>query len=119
MVCWEASLVYAAEMRRESTFWLEDMQSRGVDTKDMALPSLPKSLTTECLEEEVVRVAQLTKNNVSSMLQDVRRGKTTEIDYINGYLVTLGRELGVRTPTNVVLCDLVRMKYGLSLDQML
>ncbi|KAF8807856.1 6-phosphogluconate dehydrogenase C-terminal domain-like protein [Phlegmacium glaucopus] len=97
MICWEASLVYAAEMRRESTLWLEDMESRGVDSKDVTLPSLPKSLTTECLEDEVVRVAQLTKNNVSSMLQDVRRGKTTEIGYINGYL----------------------MRYHIPLDQML
>jgi len=119
MICWEASLVYAAEMRRESTLWLEDMQSRGVDSKDVTLPSLPKSLTTECLEDEVVRVAQLTKNNVSSMLQDVRRGKITEIDYINGYLINLGRELGVRTPVNTVLCDLVKMRYHIPLDQML
>ena len=118
-ICWEASLVYAAEMRRESTLWLEDMQSRGVDAKAATLPSLPKSLTTECLEEEVVRVAQLTKNNVSSMLQDVRRGKTTEIDYINGYLINLGRELGVRTPVNSVLCDLVKMRYHIPLDQLL
>jgi len=86
-ICWEASLVFAAEMRRESTLWVEEMQSRGVDTKDVTLPSLPKSLTPDCLEEEVFRVAQLTKNNVSSMLRDVQRGKCTEIDYINGYLM--------------------------------
>jgi 2-dehydropantoate 2-reductase len=119
MVCWEASVVYAAEMRRESTFWLEDMQSEGVDPKNVTLPTLPKCLTPECLEEEVVRVTHLTKNNVSSMLQDVRRGKTTEIDYINGYLVNLGRELGIRTPVNSVLCDLIKMRYRIPLDQML
>ena len=119
MICWEASLVYAAEMRHESTLLLEDMQSRGVDTKDMTPPSLPKSLTPESLEKEVIRVAQLTKNNVSSMLQDVRRGKTTEIDYINGFLINLGRELGIRTPVNSLISDLIKMRYRIPLDQML
>ena len=118
-ICWEGSLVFAAEMRRESTLWLEDMQSRGIDTKDVALPSLPKALSPECLEQEVIRVAQLTRNNVSSMLQDIRRGKVTEIDYINGYLINLGRELGVRTPFNLALLDLVKVRHSIPLDQML
>jgi 2-dehydropantoate 2-reductase len=118
-ICFEASLVFAAEMRRENTLWLEDMQSRGVDTKDVTLPSLPKSLTTSSLEEEVIRVAHLTKNNVSSMLQDIRRGRMTEIDYINGYLMNLGRELGVRTPYNHAVLDLVKLRLGIPLDQML
>lgn len=117
-VCREASLVFAAEMRRESTLWLEGMQSRGVDTKDVTPPSLPKSLSSDSLEGELIRVAQLTKNNVSSMLQDVQRGKVTEIDYITGYLVNLGRELGVRTPYNSALLDLVRLRHGIPLDQM-
>lgn len=111
-ICWEASLVFAAEMMRE-------MQSRGVDAKDATLPSLPKSLSSGCLEEEVSRVAQLTKNNVSSMLQDIRQGKPTEIEYMNGYLINLGRELGVRMPYNLVLRDLVRLRYRIPLDQML
>lgn len=118
-ICWESSVVFAAEMRRESTLWLEDMQSRGVDTKDVTVPSLPKSLSPDCLVEEVIRVAQLTKNNVSSMLQDVRLGKKTEIDYINGYLIKLGRELGVQTPYNSALFDLIKLRHGIPLDQML
>ena len=118
-ICWEASLVFAAEMMRDSTLWLEDMKFRGVDTKDVTLPSLPRSLSSSCLAEEVMRVAELTKNNVSSMLQDVRRGKYTEIDYINGYLINLGRELGVRTPFNVSLSDLVKLRYSVPLDQIL
>jgi 2-dehydropantoate 2-reductase len=119
LLCWETSLVFAAEMRRESTLWLEDMQSRGVDTKDVTIPSLPKSLSPSSLEEEVTRVAQLTRNNVSSMLQDVRRGRITEIYYINGYLAKLGRELGVRTPYNIALRELVSLRHVIPLDQIL
>ena len=117
-LCWEASLIFAAEMRRESSLWLEGMKSRGVDTKNVTLPSLPKSLSPGCLEEEVIRVAELTKNNVSSMLRDIRRGKITEIDYINGYLIKLGYELGVRTPYNLSFFDLIKLRHIIPLDQM-
>jgi 2-dehydropantoate 2-reductase len=35
-----------------------------------------------------------------SMLQDFERGKTTEIDFINGYVAKLGRDLEIPTPVN-------------------
>jgi 2-dehydropantoate 2-reductase len=34
------------------------------------------------------------------MLQDFRRGRRTEIDFINGYVCAEGRRLGVATPAN-------------------
>lgn len=47
-------------------------------------------------------------NNVCSMLQDVLDGQRTEIDYINGAIVSEGESLGIPTPVNSVLADLVR-----------
>lgn len=44
----------------------------------------------------------------SSMLQDIRNGKRTEIDAINGAVARLGQELGVSTPVNRWLTALVR-----------
>ncbi len=41
-----------------------------------------------------------TARNTSSMLQDVRAGKRTEIDQINGAVCSKGRELGIPTPAN-------------------
>ncbi|OLC33180.1 MAG: hypothetical protein AUH81_14790 [Candidatus Rokubacteria bacterium 13_1_40CM_4_69_5] len=35
-----------------------------------------------------------------SLLQDVMRGRRTEIDYLNGYVVEQGRLVGVKTPFN-------------------
>jgi len=35
-----------------------------------------------------------------SLLQDVMRGRRTEIEYLNGYVCTEGRRLGVPTPVN-------------------
>ncbi len=42
-----------------------------------------------------------------SMLQDFERGRTTEIDFVNGYVVDVGRKLGVRTPANAAIVEMV------------
>ncbi len=42
-----------------------------------------------------------------SMLQDFERGRTTEIDFVNGYVVNLGRQLGVRAPANAAIVETV------------
>jgi 2-dehydropantoate 2-reductase len=36
----------------------------------------------------------------SSMLQDVRRNRQVEVDYINGVVIKLGKEYGIETPKN-------------------
>lgn len=57
-------------------------------------------------------VAERTASNVSSMLQDIRRGAPTEIDAINGAVVQEGEQAGVPTPLNWALWKLVRAKVG-------
>ncbi len=55
------------------------------------------------------QVARATAENRSSMLQDVLNKRKTEIETINGAVVRLGREVGVETPVNKVLTNLVLM----------
>lgn len=45
--------------------------------------------------------------NRSSMCQDLIRGKKTEIDFINGKVVELGKKHGVSTPFNECLVQLI------------
>ena len=44
---------------------------------------------------------------MGSTLQSLQRGRPTEIDYLNGEVVRLGRELGVATPLNASLVEMV------------
>ena len=60
----------------------------------------------------VEEVARNTAANNSSMLQDVMRGAITEIEAINGAIVRMGDQLGIPTPVNKMLYQLVS-----SLDQ--
>lgn len=46
----------------------------------------------------------------SSTAQDLARGKLTEIDYLNGYVVRKGKELGIATPTNLALHVMVKLR---------
>lgn len=52
-------------------------------------------------------IASLTGANNSSMLQDVTNKKMTEIDVINGAIVKEGEKLGIPTPANKVLTNLI------------
>jgi 2-dehydropantoate 2-reductase len=57
-------------------------------------------------------IAERTAANIASMLQDVRRGAPTEIDVINGAIVKTGDKMGVPTPVNRTLTQLVRAMRG-------
>jgi len=46
----------------------------------------------------------------SSTDQDLQRGKLTEIDALNGFIVRRGAELGVATPVNQALLALIRLR---------
>ena len=48
-----------------------------------------------------------------SMLQDIRAGKKTEIDSLNGAIVELGKTAGVETPVNWTITQLVKAKEKL------
>ena len=49
-----------------------------------------------------------TTSHEPSMLQDVRVGKRTEIDALNGAVVALGQQHGVPTPTNTTLTRMIQ-----------
>jgi 2-dehydropantoate 2-reductase len=58
--------------------------------------------------DEAQKVAHLTADNRSSMLQDIERGAVTEIETISGAVLRKGAELGVPTPVNAMLYGLVK-----------
>ncbi len=53
--------------------------------------------------------------NIVSMLQDLRRGHRTEIDYMNGAVVALGLRHGVPCPVNHALTAIIKAMEAPSL----
>ncbi|WP_192882371.1 ketopantoate reductase family protein [Paracidovorax avenae] len=57
----------------------------------------------------VDRIAATMPGQMSSTAQDLARGKPSEIDHLNGYVVARGKAVGVGTPVNRVLWVLVKV----------
>lgn len=60
------------------------------------------------MAEKVVRWTQEIRDIHTSMYDDWKAGRPTEIDYLNGYVAKLGRELCVPTPANEMLTALIK-----------
>ncbi|CCO28294.1 2-dehydropantoate 2-reductase [Rhizoctonia solani AG-1 IB] len=107
-VCREAEKVFRAQTLEDENG--PPAKDSSFTDQDLANVNLPLQLTVSSLEAEFVRVARLTSVNFSSMLQDIRGGRETEINYMNGYLSRMGRKYGIQTPVNDMLRTLVKMK---------
>jgi 2-dehydropantoate 2-reductase len=77
----------------------------GIDTQHFVDAASGRG-TQELLEEMAAGAKRLAGGR-PSMLQDVMRGRRTEIDYLNGYVVDQGRRVGVKTPFNEKVVELV------------
>lgn len=60
------------------------------------------------MAEKVVRWTQEIRDIHTSMYDDWKAGRPTEIEYLNGYVARLGREHGVPTPVNDALTALIK-----------
>lgn len=62
------------------------------------------------------RLVPSTAAHHASMLQDIRRGRKTEIAALNAAVVELGRKYGVEAPVNEVVTALVKAKESLRIE---
>jgi 2-dehydropantoate 2-reductase len=85
------------------------MSAAGREVVDVAR-ALGFILDPQEIEKRIKDVALLTKDNHSSMLQDIARGAQTEIDAICGVVCRAGQEIGVPTPINLTLWKLIEAK---------
>ena len=66
--------------------------------------------------QRALAVAQATAANHSSMLQDVRQGRPTEIEAICGAIARVGQQWSVPTPVNTALWRLVKALENSKID---
>jgi 2-dehydropantoate 2-reductase len=56
----------------------------------------------------ILRLTMGATDTLTSTLQSIRRGRPTEIDYLNGEIVTQGQKVNIATPYNAKVVELVR-----------
>lgn len=90
------------------------------------VPAVMRDIASECkavaladgvplpayVDEAVAAIARTMPLQLSSTAQDLARGKPTEIDHLNGYVVRRGQALGIATPANRLLQVLVQLKQA-------
>ncbi len=63
---------------------------------------------------QVMEIARQTAQNYCSMVQDLRRGRPTEIEALNGAIVREAEKLGLDVPVNRTLTELIRARQDLT-----
>ncbi len=111
-ICSEAASAFAMQAQEEGS---DKEKQAKVQT---GLSRVHPGLTARALEEECLRVIKVTAGNMSSMLSDVRSGSYTEIDYMNGYLIGLGRTFGIPMTTTTTLLNLIKLRTTIPLDRL-
>ncbi|WP_447976987.1 2-dehydropantoate 2-reductase [Candidatus Nitrospira bockiana] len=64
------------------------------------------------IADRVLRWTQEIRDIHTSMYDDWKAGRPTEIDSLNGYIAARGRELGIPTPVNAALTALIKVITG-------
>ncbi len=96
----------------------------GVFVAEPGVPDMMRDVVEECravasasgialpddLWDQVRAIASTMEGQMSSTAMDLARGRPTEIDHLNGYVVTKGAALGVATPVNRALLLLVKLR---------
>ncbi|TFF98253.1 MAG: 2-dehydropantoate 2-reductase [Promethearchaeota archaeon] len=117
--CWEKVFVniginpFGALTRLRNGKLIEDKKIKELmaeAVKEAVEVALKKgiSLPDKDYRELMFEVARKTKDNVNSMLQDILKGKQTEIDFINGKIVQYAEKMEVSVPINKSLTYLVK-----------
>jgi len=71
-------------------------------------PGWGSATATDAHDRWLAEIVRAYGGLTPSMLQDFERGRPTEIDFINGYVVSRGRDVGVDTPANARIVEMVR-----------
>lgn len=69
------------------------------------VPKLEERFSVDRLEQTVGGIIEKTANTTCSMVWDLRSGRETEINFINGSWSRMGRAIGVKTPVNDELVE--------------
>ncbi len=100
-----AGISYGPMLEVEGT---RDVVASAVQEAVMVARASGVSMPEDILEQ-ILKIPAAMPNQMSSTAQDVARGKPSEIDFLNGYVVRKGAELGVPTPTNRALQVMVKL----------
>jgi 2-dehydropantoate 2-reductase len=103
------------------TVLIDDQVAKAVDHPDMigvirqivgevmAVSAAMKVPLSPDMPDKVIKWTQEIRDIHTSMYDDWKAGRQTEIDYLNGFIVRRGREFGIPTPVNEALTAMIKV----------
>jgi len=91
------------------SFYLEHISTLCKEIAEVLAAEGCHPLTPDAIRGRIESVARNTSENTSSMLSDRRQGRTTEIDFINGYIARRGQAHGIDVSVNQMLTQQVHL----------
>lgn len=114
MECKNGEILYNYKFTRVMRLLLIEISSVILALPEVqGIPGIEARFDPERLRWMAVQLASKTRHNMSSMLQDMLSGKATEIEYINGYIVRRGEELGIKCVVNFMIKEMVQARVAL------
>lgn len=89
-------------------FYLEHIDGLCAEIAAVLCAEGCQPLAPNTIRERIETVARHTAQNTSSMLGDRQQGRTTEIEFINGYIAHRGQDHGIEVPVNQMLTERVK-----------
>ncbi|VDC04385.1 unnamed protein product [Peniophora sp. CBMAI 1063] len=122
-ICEEASLALALQYNEQCITGerrpLRLIPPLTPNARDAVLSRLPTTLRADALMKQVYRVATDTRFNTFSMLQDIRTNRESKVDFMNGYLVSLGRPYKLQIRATSMLANMVHLRQEIPLDPLM
>ncbi|ETO19627.1 hypothetical protein RFI_17598 [Reticulomyxa filosa] len=111
-LCYEASRVLGAVADSYTVSSSDQREERGEEEeKQWRILSDPNYLW-----EQVSLVIKATELNQSSMLQDILHHRSTEIEFINGYIINTAHKFGISVPLHEEIVQQVLLKTSSFLE---
>ncbi|WP_226646063.1 ketopantoate reductase family protein [Microbulbifer variabilis] len=88
----------------------ERMQKILYESHEVLSQEMEISQDKEVMWDNLHRLAS-NLDHYASTYQDVRENKVTELAFLNGFIIDLGRKVGVATPLNIEAVDNFKKKY--------
>ncbi|GAB2895252.1 ketopantoate reductase family protein [Microbulbifer echini] len=106
------SAIYSKTVRElfANSSTLERMKNVFYESYEVLSQEIDIPQDKESLWNHLIQFAG-TLNHYASTYQDVRENKVTEIAFLNGFIIDLGRKVGVATPYNIEAVKIFKKKY--------
>jgi 2-dehydropantoate 2-reductase len=98
----------ASELVRVASAFGVSVEPIGGIPADMFVEAVDDAAKRREVEDEILEAGKTIGSGRPSLAQDVIKGRRTEVEYLNGYVVRKGREVGVPTPVNEAVVEITK-----------